>query len=478
MFRRSLALLLLVSSAIAPPVPAKQLPQARPIALIHATVIDVAARDAKAALKPDQTVVVTGNRITAVGKTGRVKMPAGAQVIDVAGKYLIPGLWDMHVHVFNNGSNPGTNNKDYYFPLFVANGVTGVRDMWSDPEDLKLLRRWRQESEVGALLSPRIAPGSSIVDGVPTFIPNAHGVSSPEEARRAVRMLKEAGAGFIKIYWNLTPEAYRAIADESKKLGIPYAGHVPFAVSAADASDAGQKSIEHLTGLWETCSSREEALRKAKGLAPQELTAELWRTYDEGKCRALFSRFAGNGTWHVPTMAIHRMLTFRRDETFRKDDRLRYIPADEAREWLAPPRGVDRFSPETRRARFAKMLETIGLMHRAGVPLLAGTDVGNPFIFPGFSLHDELEAFAQAGLTPLQALQTATLNPARYLGMTGSLGTVEKGKLADLVLLDANPLESIGNTRRIHAVIVNGQLFDRKALDAMLTQVETAAGRK
>ena len=479
MLRRSLALLLLVSVTALPAAQAKQLPQGEPLAITHVTVVDVAAHEPKAALKPDQTVVVTGNRVTAIGRAGRVKVPPGARVIDATGKYLIPGLWDMHVHLFNNTSRVGTDNKDNYFPLLVANGVTGVLDMWSDPDDLKLVRQWRQEFEAGTLMSPRVAPGSSIVDGVPTFLPNALGVSTPDEARQAVRTLKKAGAGFIKVYWNLSPEAYYAIADEAKKQGIPFAGHVPFSMSAADASDAGQKSIEHLTGIAETCSSKEGELRRASasGWTPA-LAEEMVKTYDEQKCRALFARFARNGTWHTPTIALHRMLTFRAEEEFKKDSRLRYVPADEAQEWLKPASGGGRFSAETRRARFRKLLEAVGEMHRAGVPLLAGTDLGNPFLFAGFSLHDELELFVRAGLTPLQALRTATLNPARYLGMTGSLGTVEKGKLADLVLLDADPLDNIGNTQRVNAVAVNGRLFDRKELDAMLARVEDAAKRK
>ena len=255
-----------------------------------------------------------------------MKVPTNAQIVDASGKFMIPGLWDMHVHLFNNSSRAGTNNKDSYFPLLIANGVTGVRDMWTDVDDLKLTREWQTEMAAGKMLAPRIAVGSSIVDGVPTFLPNMLGVATPEEARRAVRTLKDAGAGFIKVYWLLSPEVYLAIADESKKLQIPFAGHVPFSMSATHVSDAGQKSIEHLTGLLETCSSKEDELRKAKNLSPPELTEELWRTQDEQKCQTLFARFAKNKTWQVPTAVLHRMLTFRGEESFRIDQRLKYIP--------------------------------------------------------------------------------------------------------------------------------------------------------
>ncbi len=328
--------------------------------------------------------------------------------------------------------------------------------------------------ETGKTLAPRIAVGSAIVDGVPTFLPNMLGVATPDEARRAVRTMRDAGAGFIKVYWNLSPEAYLAIADESKKLGIPFAGHVPFSMSAARVSDAGQKSIEHLTGLLETCSSKEDELRRATNLPPPALNDELWRTQDEQKCRVLFARFAKNKTWHVPTAVLHRMLTFRGEESFRKDERLKYVPVAEAQAWQKLPNGPQRFAVETRNKRFEKLFETIRLMHKTGVPLLAGTDLGNPFIFAGFSLHDELELFVKAGLTPLEALRTATINPARFLGKEKDLGTVQRGKLADLVLLDANPLENIRNTRRISGVVVNGRHLPQKKLQKLLAEVEAA----
>ena len=187
----------------------------------------------------NQFVTIQGNKIKSISH----KKPVLQNVtfVDGRGKYLIPGLWDMHVHLFNNISRPGTDNHETYFPLMIANGVTGVRDMWTDPEDLKLARYWKQRFESGKLIAPRIAPGSSIVDGVPTFLPNMLGVANPEEARSAVRMLKHAGAGFIKVYWNLTPESHQAIAEESKKLQMDFAGHVPFSMSAAAVSRAGQK---------------------------------------------------------------------------------------------------------------------------------------------------------------------------------------------------------------------------------------------
>lgn len=471
MRRKIVGLILILLLPALPLAQPTKIPAARPLVLKGATVIDVTGGPSRS----NMTVVVERNRIAAIGEADKVQIPRGAQVVDATGKFLIPGLWDMHVHIFNNSFAAGTNDSEIYFPLLLSHGVTGVRDLWTDADDLKLVREWQSGMERGTTLAPRIAPGSIIVDGVPTHLPNMLGVTTPDEARRAVRAAKDAGAGFIKVYWHLQPEVYFAIADESKKLGIPFAGHVPFALSAAEVSDAGQKSIEHLTGLLETCTSREDELRKAKNLTPPQLADELWKTYDEQKCRVLFARFAKNRTWQVPTIVIHRMLALRREKDFQKDARLRFAPPREREEWLKPPSRPQQFTLETRKLRFKKLLEAIGIMHKMGVPLLAGTDLGNPFIFAGFSLHDELELFVEAGLTPLESLQTATLNPAKYLGREVDLGTVESGKLADLILLDANPIESISNIRRINAVVINGRYLPGETLRKLVAEAEIAA---
>lgn len=440
--------------------------QFRPLVFTHATVIDMTGAEPK----PEMTVVVIGKRIAAIGETGKVRVPDNAQMVDATGRFLIPGLWDMHVHLFNNISGTGTNNKDRYFPLLIANGVTGVRDMFSDADDIKLAGQWQSEIDAGETIGPRIALGSRIVDGVPTFLPNLMGVKTAEEARNAVRTLKDAGAGFIKVYWNLSPEAFYAIADESKKLGIDFAGHVPFSMSAADVSDAGQKSIEHLTGLLETCSSKEDELRK-KEWSP-EVAAELRATYDEQKCLALFQRFAKNSTWHTPTAVLHRGMMLHDDEKFRGNINFKYVSAATLANWGDSPQVAREPELKIRKQFFQKLLETIGTMHGAGVPILAGTDVGNPFVIAGFDLHDELELFVLAGMTPIQALQTATVNPAKYLGMIDSMGTIEVGKFADLVLLDANPIDNISNTKRIEAVVFNGSYVSKEAREKMLADVE------
>ena len=403
------------------------------------------------------TVVVSGNHITNVAKSGDVSIASGAKVIDATGKFLIPGLWDMHVHWYNRD----------YLGLFTANGITGIRQMFGNPD----LLRWRQDVEKGSLLGPRMIVASPIVDGPQPVWPNSIAVRNEAEGRDAVRQVKKWGADFVKVYSLLPRDAYFGIADEAKKQGISYAGHVPFTVSAAEASDAGQKSIEHLTGIIINCSDREADLRNQvirTGPAGRgRVEAEALQTYDEKKADALFARFVKNQTWQCPTLTVLRSTASLDDPNFTNDPRVKYMPPQIRQRWenrVESRMGNSQFARKV----FQKELDIVGAMNKAGVPIIAGTDTGNPFCFPGFSLHDELGLLVRAGLTPMEALRAATLSPARFLGMEGTLGTVEKGKIADLVLLEANPLDDIRNTQKINAVVINGRLLDRKALDKML----------
>ncbi|MDQ2978957.1 MAG: amidohydrolase family protein [Acidobacteriota bacterium] len=429
----------------------------------------------------DMTVVMTGNRITGLGKSGRVRLPKRAQIIDGTDKFLLPGLWDMHAHI---------RETERSFPLFIANGVLGIRDMGGKPEDLF---RWRDEVARGALLGPRIVACGPIIDGPE---PAAHGptvsVRTADEGRKAVADLKRRGADFVKVYDRLPRDAYFAIVEEARKQGLPVAGHVPQSVTTMEASDAGQRSIEHLGTILEGSSSVEAELRQAAAAPlpadvsefPRRIAARgerMLATYDEQKAKELFTHLVRNRTWQVPTLVVKRALTFIDDIVRDGDARLKYIPRSE-QEWWSPQKNfLLRYrTPEYiaySRKLFQASLELVGAMHRAGVPILAGTDVISAYVFPGFSLHDELSLLVQAGLPPMAALQAATRNPAMFLKETGSMGTIEHGKLADLVLLDANPLEDIENIRRIHAVIVNGRYLSRESLQQLLASAEASAGK-
>ncbi|MHC4538179.1 MAG: ankyrin repeat domain-containing protein [Planctomycetota bacterium] len=447
--------------------------QEEPLAFTHATVIDATGSPAK----PDMTIVVTGDRIAALGETGKLAVPRNAQVVDATGKFLIPGLWDMHIHPWS-GKN--------YLALFVANGVTGVRLMWGEP----VHHKWRQEISAGKLIGPRMVIASRGIDGSDLFYSGSIVVSSEDEGRQVVRNVKKMGADLVKVYHDIPRDVYFAIADEAKKQGIPFAGHVPCLVSAAEASDAGQQSIEHCSFVWVACSTEgeEELKRKVKEIwetwvtGPTSLShardqVKFWSDipYSEKKAVELFARLAKNDTWVCPTLMGWHSLSFRDEEHFANDPLLKYMPLSTKDSWkndvyVAWATGEGR--ADYRKLR-EKQLAIVSAMRRAGVGLLAGTDtIAGSYYLPGFGLHDELALFVQAGLSPMQALQTATYNAAKCLGKLDSMGTIEQGKIADLVLLDANPLQDIGNTRRITTVVVGGKIFQRAALQKMLAKVE------
>jgi hypothetical protein len=440
--------------------------------ITHVTVID--PENSKEI--QDRTVIISGDRISEVRDSGGMKPPAGARVVDGRGKYLIPGLWDMHVHaVF-------AERLDSMFPTFVANGVLGIRDMGTSMP-LAEIDRLRHETANGSRLGPLIVAAGPILDGRPKPLrPNFLAITTPEEGRDTVRRLKTAGADLIKVYSELSRDSFLAIADEANKQNIPFAGHVPFSVSALEASDAGQKSMEHLWGIYLSCSSREEELRSEMLKGGVNLPGserirlemdEAAASYDEGKAANVFAHLAKNGTWMVPTFTAVVPDSEIFDARVTTDPRLKYIPQAIQKRWTEAAAAGAAIKSKS----FERKLQVVGAMHRAGVPLLAGTDTAwiQPYTYAGFSLHDELALLVQAGLTPMESLQTATINPARFLGMEKDLGTIEKGKVANLVLLDADPVSDIRNTQKIDSVVLKGKLLTRTDLDKLLQDVATKA---
>lgn len=432
-----------------------------------------------------QTVVIKGNRIQSVEK--KATLPAGAMIINGTGKYLIPGLWDMHVHMMLEG------RPQYFLPLFVANGITGIRDM-GGTFSIERIRRLKDSIQNGYVTGPRIgAMTGKLLDGPKVTMDIAIAVPDTTEARRIVREYKQEGADFIKVYNLLGRNNYLAVMDEAKKLHIPVAGHIPLSMTASEITDLGQVSIEHAAAaltvpaeLFISCSGDEALLRdqlEKDRLARLETHAEkealAVKTYDERKAKILFDKFIKNGTWQCPTI-VFNYASLSDDSARMNDQRLKYIPKSVTDGWkaLLKQRMAMTGDPSMKETRFKRRLELVQAMHKQGVKFLAGTDVLNPYVFPGFSLHDELEYLVKAGFTPCEALQTATINPALFLKASDSLGTIEKGKIADLVVLDANPLENISNTKRIYAVILNGKIFQRKNLDEMLDKAEQLAAKQ
>jgi imidazolonepropionase-like amidohydrolase len=447
------------------------IPNSRPpVVITHVNVVDVMRGD----VQKNMTVVIRDKEITELGKSAGLSIPKNTRAVNGRGKYLIPGLWDMHVHEIFGEWVPRDEN---IVPLlFVANGVTGVRDMGGDLEPLK---KWRSDIASGTMIGPRMIIAGPMLDGpVPQF-PSSAPISNAADGRRVVQELKSSGVDFIKVQSLIPRDGYFAAAEEAKKLGIVFAGHVPDVVRAAEASTAGQKSIEHLTGVFEGCSTVEDELMK-QPRGPGR--GKFLSTYDPKRAQELISLLVKNHTWQVPTLVWERGEWLIEQTNSGTDPLAKYAPvAWKQRTWpMFTSEIIKNWStdPLRDRERFVeKELEIVSEMHRAGVPFLAGTDTAAGVrVYPGFSLHDELTFFVKAGFTPLEALQTATRNPAQYLGLADT-GAVEKGKRADLVLLDANPLDDISNTRKIRAVVLAGRFLSRDDLDELLRRVEQAAAK-
>ena len=465
-----------------------------PIAIVHATIVDVTGGPAL----QDQTVVIDRGRITHIAPAATTVLPADADVVDATGRYLIPGLWDMHAHSWTD-----RQTRENIFPLYVAFGVTGVRDMTGDcltvcadrdstfwrPPTIALIRAWRADIAAGRLLGPWIVASSAQMDRGDNPWPGSEHVRSEAEARAMVQTARERGVDFIKVHDDRLPrEIFFAAAEEARRVGLRFDGHVPESVTPAEASDAGQRSMEHMRRLPEACSpltdslfARWDVVDTSSTIPKDSIRAiqigleDAWiASVSAAQCAPLFARFVRNGTWHVPTLAVLWPYAFHPDSGPADTASLGYVPNAVRLEWEKRLGGVSRADFRYDRALFGKRLELVHGMVRAGVGVLAGSDPTNEYVVAGFGLHHELRLFVQAGLSPLEALQTATIAPARFLGSEKETGSVAVGKLADLVLLDADPLVDIRNVSRIQAVVLHGRLLRRPALDELMSKAASA----
>lgn len=472
--KRLLGLLALSLAAAACGTPASGPTPPADLALTHVTVVDVES----GALRADQTVLVRGSRIAWAGPAGEARVPAGARVVDATGRYVIPGLWDMHVHTSREG------RAQHFWPQFLAYGVTGVREMGSY---LDSLQYWRAQARRPGSGAPRMVYSSPMLDGSPTSWRHGYAVTDSAAAVAAVDTMVALGFDFLKVYSRLSRDAYFSIARRARERGIPFAGHVPGSVTVIEASDAGQRSIEHLSDLYPACVPGGPALLQrliaartpgapADSVQPalDRLLGALQAGPGAAECEPLLRRMAANGTWLTPTLTVDRGLS--PTDELAADPRIRFVPPNLAQRW---ERGRRRGEQALIRQRInAQSARMAAMAQAAGVGILAGTDASDEaYVFAGSGLHDELALLVDAGLTPLQALQTATLNPARYLGAADSMGTVAAGKAADLLVLDANPLQDIRNTMRIFAVVHGGRLIDAAERERLLNLAQQEAAR-
>ena len=391
----------------------------------------------------------------------------------------------MHVHIAGISADPKWS-KEVVLPLLTAMGVSGVRDMGGD---LSVLQEWRREIQSEKLIGPHILAGGPMIVPSGKKTPEQLPVTTVEEARVAVRELKQQGADFIKIISVPSREIFFAMAEEANKDKIPFVGHVPLAVTASEASDAGMRSIEHIvySNLALDCSAKEKELRAALPEARKNhgeagtgrILTEAVNTYSPNKAAALWATFKKNGTWVTPTLVSIAAQTpqSKTPQEQASDPRLEFVPASLRKEWdpRDPKNRVSEADQKWWANQYANDARLTTEMHKAGVSLLAGSDSLDRFVFPGFALHQELAFLNRQGLTPLEALQAATSNAAKFLGRQGEFGVIANGAHADLVLLDENPLEKISNTTKISGVIREGVYLDRAALDRLLNQAKVAA---
>jgi len=454
------------------------------LAITHVTLIDATGSPAQ----PDMTVVIANQKITAIGPTRSTRIPDDAEIVDATGKFLIPGLTDAHIHLTGAGEPGGS--REFIVPLLLANGITTVRDMGSYLESILPLRKDIQD---GKRLGPRIFTPGPYLDGSPPSFQPSFVVTNAVQASEDVHALVERKVDFIKVQSRLARDAYFGIADACHREHIPFVGHVPDAVTASEASDAGQKSIEHLTGVLRACSSNERRLMGLQFVIPtmQEtptqsrdrqfaLQNQLLTTYSEEKASQLIAQFVKNQTWQTPTLILLKNDAYPTPESDpSRDERSKYVPQQLLETWKKGIADRDKSATpqeyELRSKLLQKSLQLVGKMQAAGVRIMAGTDSSAPYIFPGSSLHEELFLLVQAGLTPLQALQAASKNPAEFLGILKSQGTIEQNKFADLLLLNGNPLDDIKNSRKIDAVVLHGKFLNRASLDALESSAEKYA---
>jgi hypothetical protein len=416
-------------------------PQAGSLTIVHVNVVEIGS----GRILPNATVTISGQEIASVTPDGRTR--AAVPTVDGQGKFLIPGLWDMHAHM--EASGPA------WLQLYVVNGVTGIRDMGSA---LDFIINLREGTSSHRILGPRIFAAGPILDDAPGDWPFRMRVKTADDGRAAVQFLKRRGVDLIKVHDHTPREAFVAIADEARRQDLPLAGHLPLGIKPEEAIDAGQLDIEHLSNmsLWRTCSGGAE--------------------YRADNCHGFFEMLARKNVWQTPTLvAWSELASICTSTSMVSADRFAYATKSIRAMWagnqsLIKPESTAEIVRAMRADAVVGAAVTAD-MAKAGVRILAGCDT----MIAGFCVHDELAAMVRGGMTPLQALQTATLNPARYFGLEATSGSVTPGKRADLVLLDADPLIDITNVGRIRSVVLAGRLLDRKELDKLLSDAKRAA---
>jgi hypothetical protein len=407
---------------------------------------------------PNQTIIILDGRIHEIGPAKTVKVPDRAVLIDGRDKYLMPGLADMHVHVI----------EEDQLILFIANGVTTVRNMWGEPKHLE----WRKRVSDGELLGPTIYTAGAIIDGDPPVFPESNVVTSLEQARITVSAQKQAGYDFLKVYNNLSIEVYDALITAARVEGFPVAGHVPVKVGLDHVLAAQQRCIEHLDGYETALASDDFISGGKKSLASLILT---WTELDRNKTLDIVRRTSEAGTWNCPTLIVYEKWVPRDvANALLKRDEFKYLSPAEFKLHQPENNYTKAFTTEIFDAvaggnKIRK--ELTRALHEGGARILLGTDCGNPLVVPGFSIHEELQHFVDAGLTPYEAIKAGTHDAAEFFNALDEFGTVSVGCRADLILVEANPLVDIGNAAKQVGVMVRGRWYLESDLQSRLKKL-------
>ncbi len=443
----------------------------------HVSVVDVATGQ----LRPDQTVAVAGGKIVRLGPAAQAHY-AARQTVDGTGRYLLPGLWDMHVHFRGGDSLAAANKKS--LTLYLAHGITTVRDCGGDLTPR--IFQWRQEEAAGTLAGPRLFTSGPKIDGPGATWPGSLEVTTPAQVRHALDSLQKLRVDYVKIYDSkLSGEAYLETIAQAEKRGLKTTGHMPYSVTLGEAVNRGLDATEHLYYVFKACSGKEDSLtalvrnslNSSKPLGLFTMLPAVYDTYSPAAAQRIFRLMASHHTAAVPTLAIGKTLAELADNDHAHDSLRAYIDPKIQRTYAKRLAGARQQSAAARA--FAQKLEAkfmtlVPQMQAAGVTILAGSDSGsfNSFTYPGASLHEELGLLVQAGLTPAQALRAATLNGAAFMGVASRSGSIAEGKDADLVLLTANPLADIANVRKIAAVVSRGKLYSRADLGRLMLAIK------
>lgn len=446
---------------------------------------NISTIDAKSGLQNDMTVVILDNKIVKVTKTVDLQLAAENKIVDGTGKYLIPGLWDAHVHfAFIEELAPAM------FDLFLGYGITSVRDTGGR---IEFVKAWKDKAESDPKKAPRVMIAGPLIDGTPnvydgsspSFPPLSVHVADVDATIAVVEELDSIGVDLLKAYEMLTPEKFKAITRLAKEKGLKVTGHIPLSMDVISASNAGLNSIEHFRNLemsmvanWEELlAERREVLKNKEQKSGGALRSSLHKLqrYDAIKKTdsvtfyKVLDALKKNDTWQIPTLALSRLFAYRvfTSAEYQKD--FNALPAEIKKQWETSITALEKTPMDEGSQRFSDWaMSIVDKMHSMGIHFMAGTDAPIGFQVPGISLHEELVLYVEAGMTPLEALETATLLPAVYFDLQDELGLIEENMIADLLVLDANPLDAIENTKKINAVIKDGHLMDRTHLNGLL----------